>query len=50
MAQKGEVLADKPEFNPWDPHSRERELSPESCPVYSTCALWHVCLTHIYKQ
>jgi hypothetical protein len=52
MAQKGEVLADKPEFNPWDPHSRERELIPLTCALIATRTLWcaPVCVLTINKK
>lgn len=37
-----------PVFSPPDPHDGRRELSPESCPLPSTCALSHVCM-RVYK-
>lgn len=52
LVQQVNVLASKtegPEFHSWDPHAGRGELTPASCPLPPTCALWymhgHVC-TH----
>lgn len=37
----------KPEFNPQNPHKRERNSFTTASSDLPTCVLWHVCVPHV---